>query len=187
MIAVKQCDDDTSDRHSETWSGLAGWAVKEVRSDERLLHLRSCCRRLCGCSLIACTTDEPDSNEARGDPEARREEAERFANPPHVANATFRHVLEIQGIAGVILFVRIVDDQTESGEPSERQDDISWPLEEAAREGQKPDETEEDGDSCNDDDVDEARREWSPVQALGVGGDDTCADLKDYKLVFDFL
>lgn len=109
--------------------------------------------RMLGVATVA--AGEPDANKGRRKPEDGRQEGEGLSGSPAVAGAAVGDPTPVKG-AGATGAAGEVDEQTEGGEPAERHEDVDGPGDEAAAEGDQPDETQQHGQAGDDEGVDEA-------------------------------
>lgn len=86
---------------------------------------------------------EPNSYKSANKPENSAEEAERLTGLPTVTFASVYNASPVEH-AATGMRSKKVDQQAKDSEPCSRKDEIDWPVNEAAREREKPEEGEED-------------------------------------------
>ena len=123
--------------------------------------------------------DPVDAQDGRDQPQDGTEEGERLVGLP--GRAVVVAETDVAPVEGATTGVaEPVDDQAEGDEPADRDDEVSWPVNEAAAEGEQPDDGQEDGQAGDDLGVDEAtqlpgRGTLGIVQVLaGEASDDGC-------------
>lgn len=88
--------------------------------------------------LAALAVREPDANHGADEPEDGGQECKGLGGAPAVAGATNGDAAPVEG-ARVAGAMGKVDHGTEGGEPGDRQEDVDTPGDEAAAEGDQPD------------------------------------------------
>lgn len=81
---------------------------------------------------------EPDAHKSGGEPHDGGEEAECFGGFPTTTGVGAVGVKMPVPDTAAVQLVDGIDENAESGEPSERNDNIKWPREEARRERYQP-------------------------------------------------
>jgi hypothetical protein len=129
-------------------------------------------------SFVLLTSNEPDSDQSRDEPETSTDERECLSGPPASTEAAVTNLMEVEGWAVTIVFDP-VDEDAKDCEPGEGYQDIDGPDVEGASSWDEPNQSEQDGDAGDDDRVDVASQ-W-PVDITGivveVVTDDACNDL----------
>lgn len=99
--------------------------------------------------------DPVDADQGRDEPADGRQEGEGLVGLPRAAVvAAEAEAAPVKGVAAAA--AEPVHQQAEDGEPAERDDEVDGPVDEAAGEGQQPQERQQDGEAGDDLGVDEA-------------------------------
>lgn len=118
-------------------------------------------------SLATLAVGEPDSDRSTDEPEDGGQEGKCLGGAPAVAGAANRDATPVKS-AGIAGTVGKVDHGTKGGEPGDRQEDVDTPGDEAAAEGDQPDEAKQHGKTGNNQRVDEAGSGPGFIVSLGI-------------------
>lgn len=116
-------------------------------------------RRCVGSSsrLLGVLADPAQAQQGRDEPADGGQEGKGLVGAPGAAaGAAEAQAAPVEGAAAADA-AELVDEQAERGEPAGRQDEVGGPVGEAAREGEQPQQREQDGQAGDDLGVDEAR------------------------------
>lgn len=119
----------------------------------------------------------PDAQKGRDEPADGRQEREGLIGLPGAAVvAAEAESAPVKGVAAAA--AEPVHEQAEDGEPGERDDEINGPVDEAAGEGEQPEERQQDGDAGDHLGVDESAQGPGRLPPAGVQvvSSDTCDD-----------
>lgn len=119
----------------------------------------------------------PDAQQGRDEPADGRQESKGLVGLEGAAVvAAQADAAPVEGVAAAA--AEPVHEQAEDGEPGERDDEVDGPVDEAAGEGEQPEERQQDGNAGDDLGVDEPAQGPGRLPSAGVQvvSGDTCDD-----------